>query len=225
MYKTIFITATDTGVGKSVLTSILAISEHRSRKKVAISKPIQTGIQKDTDILYNLTGGEIPIFNSYSFSLGAAPLISQRVEGKQINLEKVISGIKKLENEFDCVIVEGIGGIAVPLLEKDSEIYTIGDLIKDLNYPAIIVSRPLLGTINHTVLSIEFAKQKGLNIAGFVISGDEKNTKDIVIKTVPEVIFEMTGVPCLLKVPLLKEISYKAINDFVMKNVLPSRVV
>ena len=225
MYKTIFITATDTGVGKSIFTSILAISEYRSGKKVAISKPIQTGIQKDTDILYNLTGGEIPIFNLYSFSLGAAPLISQRVEEKQINLEKVISGIRKLENEFDCVIVEGIGGIAVPLLEKDSEIYTIGDLIKDLNYPAIIVSRSLLGTINHTVLSIEFAKQKGLNISGFIVSGYEKNTKDIVIKTAPEVIFEMTGVSCLLKVPLLKEISYKAINDFVMKNVLPSRVV
>lgn len=168
-------------------------------KRVAISKPIQTGLEKDTDFLASLTENKIPIFNTYSFSLPAAPLVTSRNENKKIDIEKIISDIKKLESEFDSVIVEGIGGIAVPIVEY----YLVADLIKDLNYPVIIVSRPSLGTINHTVLTIEFAKKKNLDILGFVISGYDEKTKDIVIKTAPDVISEITNIKCLEKIPLI----------------------
>lgn len=81
--------------------------------------------------------------------------------------------------------------------------YLVADLISELNYPTIIVARPTLGTINHTVLTIEFAKQKGLNILGFVISGYDEDTKDHVIKTAPEEISRITGVRCLMRLRLL----------------------
>ena len=236
--KNIFITGTDTGVGKSIFSAILALSLQNEGKKVCISKPIQSGSPKDTDFLKELTGNRIPIFNTYSFSLPAAPLVSAKHENKEINIEKIISDIKSLEEKYDCVIVEGIGGIAVPITDhviarNDSDeaisktledcfvgakapprndIYLVVDLIKDLNYPAIIVARPLLGTINHSVLTIEFAKQKNLNLVGFVISGYDETLNDPVVKTAPDVISELTEIKCLMKIPKIKELSFESVN-------------
>ncbi len=207
--KTVFITGTDTGVGKSIFSSYLALKLFPEGKKVAISKPIQTGIPKDTDFLKELTGNKIPVFNTYSFSLGAAPSVASAIENKTIEIKKIITEIKNLEKEFDCVIIEGVGGIAVPIKQN----YLVSDLIKDLNYPVIIVARPSLGTINHTVLTIEFAKQKGLNILGFVISGYDFNTSDYVIRTAPEEISQITQINCLMKVKKINDFSFNSINS------------
>ncbi len=226
--STLFITGTDTGVGKSLFSAILALSFFNQGKKVCISKPIQTGSPKDTDLLAELTGNKIPNFNTYSFSLPAAPVVSAKQENKEISIEKIISDIKSLEEKYDCVIVEGIGGIAVPITEiRDqrseirenshlpspiSHLYLVADLIKDLNYPVVIVASPLLGTLNHSVLTIEFAKQKRLNILGFVISGYNEVSSDPVIKTSPDVISEITKIKCLMKVPMVKKMSFESIN-------------
>lgn len=199
----IFITATDTGVGKSIFTAFLALLYQRYGKKVAISKPIQTGATKDTELLKILTNHKIPVFNTYSFDLPAAPTVASQYEKKIIDVENIISDIRKLEKEFDVVIVEGIGGIAVPITT-----YLVIDLIKNLNYPTIIVCRPSLGTINHSVLTIEYAKQKGLSVLGFVISGYDENTKDIVIKSAPDEIARITHVKCLMKLPYFKKVNY-----------------
>ncbi|OGI08930.1 MAG: dethiobiotin synthase [Candidatus Melainabacteria bacterium RIFCSPLOWO2_02_FULL_35_15] len=235
--KNIFITGTDTGVGKSIFSSILALAFYNQDKKVCISKPIQTGSPRDTDFLGELTGNKIPIFNTYSFSLPAAPVVSAEHENKKIEIEKIISDIKKLEKEFDCVIVEGIGGIAVPIRNSsfvarrseeqktihDSRFtihYLVADLVKDLNYPLVIVARAALGTINHTVLTIEFAKQKRLNLLGFVISLYDETLDDPVIKTAPDIISRLTQVPCLMKVPKVKELSFKSINSIQTNSLL-----
>ncbi len=207
--RTVFITGTDTGVGKSIFSSYLALKLFSEGKKVAISKPIQTGIPKDTDFLKELTGNKIPIFNTYSFSLGAAPSVASEIENKIADVGKIISDIRILEKEFDCVIIEGIGGIAVPIKQN----YLVSDLIKDLNYPVIIVARPSLGTINHTVLTIEFAKQKKLNVLGFVISGYDFNTSDLVIKTAPDEISNITQTNCLMKVKKINDFSFNSINS------------
>ena len=210
--KSIFITGTDTGVGKSIFSALLALKYINEGKKVAISKPLQTGSPKDTDFLKDLTGNKVPIFNTYSFSLGAAPSVASKYENKTIEIEKIISDIRELEKEFDHVIVEGIGGIAVPILH---DVYLVADLIKDLNCPTIAVARPSLGTINHTVLTIEFARKKGLDVLGFVVSGYEEKLRDPVVKTAPEEILKITGVNCLMKVPFLKELGYEAIDGLV----------
>ena len=189
------------------------MSKLREGKKVAISKPIQTGNPKDTDFLQMLTDSKIPILNTYSFSLPAAPSVAANHEDKTIQIERIVSDIKKLEDEFDCVIVEGIGGIAVPITSNViassglyplcNDVYMVADLIKDLNYPVIVVACPSLGTINHSVLTIEFAKQKGLNVLGFVISGYDDSTNDPVLKTAPDVISNITNIKCLMKLPYI----------------------
>ena len=211
--KQIFITGTDTGVGKSIFSALLALSYLNKGKKVAISKPIQTGKDKDTEFLAQLTNYRIPIFNTYSFSLPAAPSVAAGNEGRIIDTKKIISDIRKLEKEFDCVIVEGIGGIAVPIVEVCRGMpLLVGDLIKTLGYPVIIVARPTLGTINHTVLTIEFAKSRKLNVLGFVVSGYYEETNDPVLKTAPEEISRITKISCLMKIPHLKEINFDAIT-------------
>lgn len=186
----------------------MALKFFSEGRKVAISKPIQTGTPKDTDFLKELTGAKIPIFNTYSFNLGAAPTVAADAENKVIDIEKIVNDIRNLEKKFDCVIVEGIGGIAVPIAGacRDKPLL-VADLIKDLNYPVIIVARPTLGTINHTILTIEFAKQKGLNVLGFVISGYDENTQDTIIKTAPDAILVATGIRCLYKLPRLSNIN------------------
>ncbi len=210
--KTIFITGTDTGVGKSIFTAFLALSYLERGKKVVIVKPLQTGLPKDTDFLSKLTLDRIPICSIYSLSLPAAPSIAAKHENKKIDLKKIISYIKELENKFDVVLAEGIGGIAVPLVETphrgvSTGHYLVADLIKDLNYPVIIVARSSLGTINHTVLTLAFAKQKGLNVLGFVISGYDENTNDPAIQTASEEISNITGVKCLMKIPFFSDVS------------------
>lgn len=208
VHSAFFITGTDTGVGKSIFTSILALYFLKQGKKVAISKPIQTGDELDTEILAKLTSRKIPIFNSYTFKLPAAPSVAAKAQKKKINVKKIISDIKKLEKKFDVVIVEGAGGIAVPITRdvpsgRRYEHYLVGDLIKDLGYPAIVVARPGLGTINHTVLTLDYAKKKKIKVLGFVISGYDEDTKDIVIKTSPGEIERITGEKCIQKVPNL----------------------
>lgn len=215
-YKKIFITATDTGVGKSIFTSILASYYLSLGNEVTISKPIQTGEEKDTDLLADLTGNKISIFNTYTFKLPAAPSVAASFERKEIHKEKIIADVRKLEKEFDVVLVEGIGGIAVPL----SGSYLISDLIKDLNYPLIVVCRPTLGTINHAVLTLEYAKQKGLNIIGYVISGYDEKTTDPVIKTAEDEITNVTGVKCLMKVPYIENPEFKNLNSLLSPNLV-----
>lgn len=230
----LFITSTDTGVGKSIFTAFLALYYLSEGKNVAISKPIQTGNPKDTDFLKALTGKKIPIFNSYSFDLPAAPSVAAAYENKTIEIEKIISDIRNLEKEFDVVIVEGIGGIAVPIAVRchpersegslnvirsfvadapQDDIYLVADLINVLNYPIIIICRPSLGTINHTVLTIEFAKQRGLNILGFVISGYDETTNDTSIKTAPLEIEKITNVPCIMKFPKITEVNHNSLVE------------
>ena len=206
--KQIFITGTDTGVGKSIFSALLALSYLNKGKKAVISKPIQTGKDKDTEFLARLTNHRIPIFNTYSFKLPAAPLVAARHEDKKIDVKKIISDIRKLEYEFDCVIVEGIGGIAVPIIDT----YLLADLIKDLNYPVVVVARPTLGTINHTVLTIEFLKSRKLNVLGFVVSGYDEKANDPVIKTAPEEISRITKISCLMKIPYLRELNPDSIE-------------
>ena len=90
--------------------------------------------------------------------------------------------------------------------------YSVADLIKDLNCPVVIVARPTLGTINHTILTIEFAKQKGLNILGFIVSGYSNKTKNIAEITAPEIISKITKLKCILKIPFLMGINHENIK-------------
>jgi dethiobiotin synthetase len=196
--KGIFITGTDTGVGKTIVTAAIAWNLKQAGKKVAVMKPVQTGtiVSGPTDIEFvqSLIGDDYTIDTScpFMFPDPVAPLVASMLAGERINIKKIKESFSDLSEENDTVIVEGAGGLLVPILED----YFMSDLALDLNIPILIVARPNLGTLNHTLLTLESAKRKGLEVAGIVISNYPWDP-GIPEQTNPELILSMTGVNIL----------------------------
>jgi len=174
MGKCIFITGTDTDVGKTVITAGLASSLIRAGKKVAVYKPIQCG---------NLLEGKIKspdlalvkelspiqdddLINDFSFSMAASPHLAAEHDKTKVNIEVIKKRNKELLDKYDYVLIEGAGGLTVPLTRN----YTVLDLIKDLAVPTLIVARASLGTINHTNLTITALKAFGIPILGIILN-------------------------------------------------------
>ncbi len=170
LMKGIFITGTDTNIGKTIVSAAL-INTLRETENVVYWKPIQTGIEVDNDTetvknLANCSDEEI-YDKGFRLEKPLSPHLSARLANIKITIEKVLDFIKnKTENKF--WIVEGAGGILVPLNDKDLMI----DLMKVLKLPVLIVARSGLGTINHTLLTIESLRNRGLEILGVIMNGE-----------------------------------------------------
>lgn len=111
----------------------------------------------------------------FIFKEPLAPYTAAKLEGRTVGLEDAVNHWKKIKDRHECFIVEGAGGIAVPLGED----YFVSDLIKALDLPAVIVARPNLGTINHTYLTAQYAKQMGIRVIGIVINGISVTGRDL----------------------------------------------
>lgn len=192
----LFITGTDTDVGKTFITAGLAASFASAGAKVGVYKPAQTGATRPNyseDLEY--VKKHVPNIitkASYILPTPASPMVSADVELVKVSIDKNI--IKKdfegMKNMCDITLVEGSGGLMVPFAED----FLAGDIPKMLNIPIVIVTRATLGTINHTLLSVEYAKKKGLKISAIVINNYPEGTKDIAIKTAPMIIQKLSGV-------------------------------
>ncbi len=214
MNKGIFITGTDTGVGKTFIAAGLLKALKEMGLKVCPMKPVETGcrvhrgklIPEDAFKLIKAADVSEPIdlINPYRFKQPLAPAVAAELEGVAVEKKKILSAYKKLSDRYDVTIVEGAGGIMVPIYNN----YLFLDLIKDLRLPVVIVSRPELGTINHTLLTIEVARNKGIEVAGIIINYSTKVRKDISTKTNPEVIEKLGGVPLLGSVPYTNDPKY-----------------
>lgn len=196
--KSIFITGTDTGVGKTVVTASLAYLLLQSGKKVSVVKPVQTGTSSqrilDIEFVYRVLNRDF-VFKDhcyYSFFNPLSPKAASELEKTDIDIEYIKSQIQKQRESNDIVVIEGAGGLLVPVT-KDC---LMADLAKDLESAVIIVTRPSLGTINHTLLTVEAAKARGLLIMGIVIN-NFPNTPGVSEKTNPQEILRLTGVPII----------------------------
>jgi dethiobiotin synthetase len=154
--KIFFITGTDTGVGKTVLTASLLYHLRRRKIHALAMKPFCTGTREDVKILQKLqTGGLSDAeMNPYFFNESIAPAVAAKMHRKKINLRQVLAKIFQIEKRCDVLLIEGVGGLMVPLGTN----FLVRDLITELACPVIVVSRNQLGTINHTLLSV-FALQ------------------------------------------------------------------
>lgn len=204
----IFITGTDTDVGKTVATATIASCLKSSGKKVAAMKPIQTGTdtQKilDIEFVYRVLDEEFLIDDvcPYRFTEPLSPKLASEISGEEININTIVSAFRKLHDKFEHLIVEGAGGIMAPI-KKD---YFMSDLICDMDIPLIIVARPDLGTINHTLLTIEYAKYKCLDVMGVIINKypPEPGYAEL---TNPNEISAISGVPILGIIPDINNIN------------------
>ncbi len=181
MIRGIMITATDTGVGKTQVSAGLAMAiklkaaaESSNAYRVALWKPVQTGVaigDKDADS-YRLagiggTGQSEQEIVSYTFSKPLAPWIAARYQGAIIEYDKLLEEGKQRLNDSSLVLVEGAGGLAIPLTKER----LICDLARDLRLPVVIIARPGLGTVNHTVLTAAYAREAGLKVLGIILNG------------------------------------------------------
>ncbi|TDX59319.1 dethiobiotin synthase [Orenia marismortui] len=210
MSRGFFITGTDTDVGKTVITAgLLAVLRERGHD-IGLMKPFQTDfIEKDGEILspdleYVLRFVDIDtdydLMNPIRLREPLAPSVAAEVEGIEIDLTKVDRAYEELLTIHRGLIVEGAGGLMVPLT-KD---FLIPDLIKKLDLPLIIVARPNLGTINHTVLTVKVARQLGIEVLGVIINGFKEEEAGIAEETNPEVIAELADVDILGIIPYIE---------------------
>jgi dethiobiotin synthetase len=166
----IFITGTDTGIGKTVVAAAL-IHIFRKKETVCYWKPVQTGIEEDDDTatvkaLGNCTAEEI-FDRGFRLERPLSPHLSARLAGVDVTVEKILGFIEEADRER-FRIVEGAGGVLVPLNENE----LLTDLMKVLGLPVLVVARSGLGTINHTLLTLEALRKRALEIYGVVLNGE-----------------------------------------------------
>lgn len=204
MPKAIFITATDTGVGKTIISCALGLALRKRGIDVGVMKPFQCS-GDDTDFLLKTLAikDEKSLVNPYYAREPLAPYVAFKKEKIRIDLDKVFSAYVELKKRHEFLIVEGAGGLLVPI-KKD---YLLYDLIRDLDIPALIVTRAGLGTLNHTLLTQKYALDYGLKVKGIIINNYSGNT--IAEKTNPDVLRKFLDVPLLGIMPFIHKVKSK----------------
>jgi dethiobiotin synthetase len=176
----VLITGTDTGVGKTVVTAAIAACATASGLRVAVVKPGQTGVDpvygevSDEEVVRHLAA-PATTWTLASFPDPLAPLAAARIaQLPPLDLYTVVDAVKRTVAEHDLVLVEGAGGLLVPMGPRIADIpgggaWTVADLAVSLGAPAVVVARAGLGTINHTALTLEALERRG--VAGLVVLG------------------------------------------------------
>jgi dethiobiotin synthetase len=219
--KGFFVTGTDTDVGKTIISSGLAAVLKEKKVDVGVFKPLLSGIARedpasDTSLLKQMSQTSLSYeeITPFEFKEPLAPYLAGKLEGRIVRMEEVLSHWEKIREKHEFFIVEGAGGISVPLGEG----FLVSDLIKALQLPIVIVARPNLGTFNHIFLTVQYAKSLGLSIAGIVINGINDHP-DLAEKTNPELIEEFCSVPILGITPKLKEMTKENIKKIVKDHI------
>ncbi|MBI5542073.1 MAG: ATP-dependent dethiobiotin synthetase BioD [Bacteroidia bacterium] len=171
--KTIFISAIDTDAGKTIVTGLLALSLKNRGLNVITQKIAQTGCNNISDDILKhreIMGEELNEFDNirltcpYIFNFPASPHLSAKLENTEINTEEISSATNELEKHFDYILLEGVGGLMVPLNTNELLI----DYISNKQYPLILVTSGKLGTINHTLLSLEAIRRRNIELKAIV---------------------------------------------------------
>lgn len=206
MLRGYFITGTDTGIGKTYVASYLARLFKKAGFDVGVMKPIATGDAKfssDAKLLKESieTDDSLELINPIYLRLPLAPLVAAKLLKVNLDLEKIWNAFELLSKQHEILIVEGIGGLLVPITNHKDKIFYVGDLAKRLGLNLIIVSRPSLGTINHTLLTVECARRYKLKIEGIIINYAFKIKENLATRTNPAIIERLSGIRVLGIVP------------------------
>lgn len=164
-----FVTGTDTGVGKTLAAAALCRAERQAGRTVVYAKPVQTGLEpgEPGDAAFVAAAAGVPVVECLRFPEPLAPAVASCRAGTTIDVDGLLAELAKAGDGFDRVVVEGAGGLLVPL-EDD---LTMADLAGRLGAVLVVVTRPTLGTLNHTALTVEAADTRGLPIEGLIVSG------------------------------------------------------
>ena len=192
-----FITGTDTGVGKTFVTALLARALRRAGLDTIALKPICSGDRGDAEILREACDSEIELdeVNPLWFQTPVAPYLAARREGRAVSLPALESWFRSVSEGRHSVLVEGAGGWLVPVAEN----LLIADLAAALGLPLIVVVANRLGCINHALLTIESIRSRGLECRGMVLNSLSRESGDATLEN-RTLLEEFTDVPVLFEI-------------------------
>ena len=226
--KGVFIIGTDTEIGKTTIAAGLGNLLIKNGIRVGVMKPFAADSMqyskefpsRDTKILKEATNNQEgnDIINPFFYDMPSAPYLVSKIQGKykQIDPKKILEIFVSLTKKNDFIIVEGMGGLMVPLTK---DLY-IADIVKMLNIPVILIMSNKIGTINHIVMTSFLCRHYKLNVRGIIIN-NIFNLKERKFRTInallPETINELTGYPILAVIPYLKSPNKDKIARFLKK--------
>lgn len=209
----LFITGTCTDIGKTIVTSAIATILHEQGAIAGVSKPVATGciphgdsmLSEDAQILNRHTPAELSFsrINPVQYAQPMAPAVAAKHNNEPLNARAIKRALQKTDAETDVQLIEGIGGILVPLSSRT----TILDLAVAIGYPVLVVTRPDLGTLNHTALTCQAIQNAGLPLAGIVINRFDPNTDSPAEKTCPTWLAKQSHTRILAKIPYVKNLN------------------
>ena len=232
MSYSIFVTGTDTGVGKTLVTALLALRLRARGLNVGVMKPFASGcagggenlVSEDADFLRFATGieDEEELLCPVKLEEPLAPLAAlrrlppdARHEIAARALPQVRAAFEELSRRHDCVVVEGAGGLLAPLLHENGKVFTSADLASTLGLPVIVVARRALGTVNHTALTCRFPLPPPSRFAGIVFCDAlPTDDNDAAVQSSAPLIAELTDAPQIGAVPFLENLREYSRADF-----------
>lgn len=225
----LLITGTDTGVGKTLVGCGLATSLTALGKTVGVLKPVETGCSTQNETLYPEDALRLAAFAQtalsleqicpYRFAPPVAPSVAATLANTTIEPQKIIEIFKHTAATHDFTIVEGAGGLLVPLVGR----YTFADLARDLHLPLLVVVGSKLGALNHTLLTLHVAQSLALPVVGYIVNHPTP-TSDIAIQTNTSVLANLTDTPCLGVLPFLTLTDHLEQNRMLLREVIPRSV-
>ena len=217
--KGYFISGTDTCVGKTVVTACLLAFYREHGIDTGIMKPIETGVDQkcsseansDAKFLLAVSGNQDALEEVCPVRLkpAAAPLQAARMTGQTLDIDFILENFHRLQGRHDQMLVEGVGGLLVPLKAD----YLVSDLIKDMQLPLIIVSRVALGTLNHTLLTLKAAQETGIEIAGVILNRPKSGPLNEIELEQADLVQELSGVPILGECPFIDPVSKEQFDE------------
>jgi len=219
--KSLFISGTDTDVGKTYVTAGLAVTLRRMGIDVGIMKPFAAGIaqkkgfkSEDVEILANSAqvNDSEKLLNPQFFPISASPYTAWKNLKIKPQINSVLSSFKSLSKIHSMILVEGMGGIMTPILKN----YFVTNLIKDMKIPTILVTRTKVGTVNHTIMTVKMCEKYKIPIKGIIINdfdSDGYKTKELTRD-----LKNLTGVSVLGSIPFIDDLSDSSLNRIFKKN-------
>lgn len=225
MSKGFFITGTDTGIGKTLIAGIIIKAISFLGLKACGMKPVESGCGREGEVLIPYDGVFLKQISHMNESMSLvtpcclesplAPLMASELDRIDINLNEIRKAFAKLSRLYEAVVVEGIGGLLVPI-KKD---YYVIELAKEFGLPLIVVVRPGLGTINHTMLTVNYAIKEGLEVAGIIINYSNPPENNLAEETNPKLLAQICPVPLIGIIPYLKSMGEEVIERTALKNI------
>ena len=210
----IFITGTDTGVGKTLVACGLAALLRKSGYKVGVMKPVETGCKEKEGRLFpqdaywikDASGCNEPLEKICPYRLRdpLAPSMAAERENVKIDISLLEKVYSEISSTHDITLVEGAGGLLVPILPS----FTYADFARLLKLPPVVVAANRLGTINHLLLTLEHASRVGLRVLGYVFNRLD-NQPSLAAETNREALLSLTAVPYLGEIPYIESVETK----------------